>query len=191
MSVAVGFRVKSGWAVAVLISGPASAPAVVDRREVQLADPAVPESRQPFHPALELSAAEGARMTARLVEIVEQFAGQSLTELLRHYRDGHRLVGAAIVVGSDADPASIANDHIRAHAEEGRLFRLVIETALRNAGLRSAVMVEKRLFATAATALQRPEPELKQEVASLGRALGGRWRAEEKAAALAAWTTLA
>ena len=46
---AVGFRVKSGWATGVLLAGPASAPRALDRRVVELSDPAVPTSRQPYH----------------------------------------------------------------------------------------------------------------------------------------------
>jgi len=47
--VAVGFRVKSGWAAAVVLSGPSSSPSVLHSRRIELSDPAVPESRQPFH----------------------------------------------------------------------------------------------------------------------------------------------
>jgi len=46
---AVGFTVKSGWACAVLVIGPATSPRVVDSRRVDLSDPAIPESRQPYH----------------------------------------------------------------------------------------------------------------------------------------------
>src|SRR3989442_3986123 len=48
--VALGFRVKSGWAAAAVVSGPASSPAVLHTRHVDLCDPTVPESRQPFPP---------------------------------------------------------------------------------------------------------------------------------------------
>ena len=189
--VAMGFRVKSGWACAVLLAGPAAAPKVVDRRKVQLADPEVPGSVQPYHAALELHAARGAKEAARLVKVVERFAHRSVVELLQHYRDGgHRIVGIGIVVGSVVDPATIPNDHIRAHAEEGRLFRVVLEDAVRKCGLATTVTVEKQLLAKASKALNRPELRLKEDVTALGRGLGGGWRAEEKAATLAAWMAL-
>ena len=44
MTIALGFRVKSGYAIAVALRGPASAPTVVARRVDQLSDPAVPET---------------------------------------------------------------------------------------------------------------------------------------------------
>jgi hypothetical protein len=47
--VAVGFRVKSGYAIAVALRGPASAPEAIVRLVVQLSDPDVAETRQPYH----------------------------------------------------------------------------------------------------------------------------------------------
>lgn len=188
---AVGFRVKSGWAAVVLLAGPAAEPKVLDRTAVRLADPEVAGSVHPFHAGLELPENEGPGEVARLVGIVEQFAGRSIGDLVTGYRrTGRRLVGAGIVVGSQADPVTIRNDHIRAHAEEGRLFRVVIEDAARRLGLPSSVTVEKQLLARASEVLGRPAARLKEDVRALGKTLGGRWRGEEKSATLAAWMLL-
>jgi hypothetical protein len=51
--IAIGFRVKTGRATAVVIAVPASAPRVLSRKSLQLFDPAIPESHQPFHAQLE------------------------------------------------------------------------------------------------------------------------------------------
>lgn len=188
---AVGFRVKSGWATAVLLVGPRSAPHVADRRIAELSDPAVPEARQPYHAGLGRHEARGAKAVARLVRSVERFAHRSVAKLIADYRAaGHRIRGIGIVVGSTVDPATIGNDHIRAHAEEGRLFRTVIETAARKCRLRARVTVEKQLYAVAATALRIPAPRLKARVGALGQDVAGSWRSEDKAAALAAWMAL-
>ena len=48
-AIALGFRVKSGFAIAVALRGPASSPSIVARRRVELSDPAAPETRQPYH----------------------------------------------------------------------------------------------------------------------------------------------
>jgi hypothetical protein len=149
---------------------------------------------QPYHAGLDLPAQEGQKAIARLVRVVEHFSHRSVAELLSHYRHGgNRILGLGIVVGSDIDPATIANDHIRAHAQEGRLFRTVIEVAARKCGLATTVMVESRragLLAQASRALGRPERQLKGEVTALGRGLGRPWRTEQKAATLAAWMVL-
>ena len=189
---ALGFRVKSGWALAVVVSGDAHGVRARDRSRLVLADPAVPESSQPWHEGLEASGARARVIVARLVGLVEEHAARTVPELLaRCDREGWSLTGAGLVVGSDADPAAIANDHIRAHAEEGRLFRRVLEAALERAGLPVTVTPEKRLYAAAAGVLGRPEARLRDQVAALGKPLEGPWRAEEKTAALAAWMALA
>ena len=188
---ALGFRVKSGWAMAVLVGGSASPPAVIDRRRIELADASVPESIQPFHAALDLPKAAGAKVVARLVKVVETYSQRAVADLMKQYRArGHRISGAGIVAGSIVDPKTIRNDHIRAHAEEGRLFRVVIQDALKAARLKATVMPEKELMAKAVKALGISEPKLKASLVEMGKAVDGAWRAEEKAATLVAWLAL-
>ncbi len=189
---AIGLRVKSGWATAILLAGPVQSPRVLDRRIVELSDPDIPASRQPFHSTLESHQAASGKAVKRLRRIVERCAHRSVTTLIDDYRNsGQDLCGAGLVVGSDIDPATIKNAHIQAHALEGRLFRDVLEAALQSNGLSSLVIVERRAYAEAATLLQRSEDELKRIAADLGRALDGPWRSDEKMATLAAWLTLA
>lgn len=97
---------------------------------------------------------------------------------------------AGLVVGSLIDPAAVSNPHIRAHASEGRLFRLVLEEVLRAHGVASWAIVDKLLGPHAAKALGRPESTIKKTVSAFGALLEGPWRADEKAAATAAWIAL-
>ncbi|HTC24238.1 MAG TPA: hypothetical protein VK688_07750 [Gemmatimonadales bacterium] len=188
---ALGFRVKSGWATAVLLLGPAESPSVVEAGRVELSDASVPHSRQPHHAATGVAQTDPA-VLAHLTGIVEQCARRSVAQLVeRHRAAGHRLIGAGIVVGSDSPPDRIANPHIRAHASEGRLFRTALESALTSAGVSGRVVVERTLYATAAATLHRAEPALKQAVTAMGRGRTSSWRADDKAAALAAWLVLA
>jgi hypothetical protein len=126
-----------------------------------------------------------------LVRIVERCARKSVGDLVRHARtEGHALRGAAVVVGSVTDPASIANPHIRAHASEGALFRRVVLAALRRR-TGSVVVLEREVYAATARVLRRPERTVKVMVAELGGGVDGSWRAEEKVAAAGAWLVLA
>src|SRR6266852_3504772 len=187
----LGFRVKSGWAMVVLVSA-SSPPTVIDRRRVDLSDPAVPDSAQPFHAGLDLPKAAAAKAVARLVKYVERSSQRAIAELIEHYRaGGYRIVGAGIVVGSTFDPQTIRNDHIRAHAEEGRLFRVVIEDALKLSRLKFSVTREKDLMSKATKALGISEGKLRADLTTMGKAVEGSWRAEEKAATLAALMALA
>jgi hypothetical protein len=188
---AVGIRVKSGWATAVLVVGPARAPRVVDRRVIALSEPAVPTSRQPYHAVMRASSRQKAKVERRLRAVIVRAARRSLRQLVRDYHDlGHVVRRAALVVGSNIDPARIGNDHIRAHALEGQLFRTVLEQRLRSLRVPCAVTVERHAYAEAAARLGRQEPDLRRAVTDLGRLIEGPWRADEKTAALAAWVAL-
>jgi len=105
--------------------------------------------------------------------------------------EGTSLPRAAIVVGSTIDPATVGNPHIRAHAYEGQLFRIVLEEALRGFGVKSEVIVEKKLAAAVAARLSRRPRAIAATLEQFGKTLGRPWRADEKAAAAAAWIALA
>jgi len=187
--VTLGFRVKSGYAIAVALRGPASAPDAVARHVVELSDPDAADTRQPYHDGF-YTHEEDARKIARRVRIVERVATRSVAALLKDRRlaDCRR---AGLVVGSVIDPAKVGNPHIRAHASEGRLFRTVLETALRSHGIGCDVIVEKQLAAKASAGLERGDAEIRKALAGFGKSLGGPWRADEKAASAAAWLALA
>jgi hypothetical protein len=188
---ALGFRVKSGWATAVLLAGPTPSPRVLDRRSIDLCDPDVPGSSQPYHAVMGAAAKDAASIEARLCKVVREAAQRSFDALLADAaKAGHHPQAGGLVVGSDIDPARIKNDHIRAHALEGRLFRNALEDALTSHSLPCVVLVEREAYAKAAQCLNRQVVELKRAAAELGRSFGGPWRADEKMAALAAWTSL-
>src|SRR5262245_16653497 len=184
-----GLRIKSGRAIAIVLGGPVSTPHALSRHIVELSDPQVPETRQPYHHGFGTHE-EDPRAIARRVQIVERCAAASVAALittLRQAGGGGPLRRAALVVGSVIDPAEVANPHIRAHAHEGRLFRVVVEDALRSHGIDSDVLLEKTLGATASSRLRRSDAEVRQTVAAFARVLGSPWRLDEKAAATAAW----
>jgi len=73
MQATIGFRVKSGWAAAVLLVGPAQMPRVSEHRVVELSDPAVPASRQPYHAGRGVGQTDPATLQ-RLTAGVHRFA---------------------------------------------------------------------------------------------------------------------
>src|SRR5436190_15540887 len=120
---ALGFRVKSGWAAAVLLTGSARSPQLCDVQRIDLSDPRFPETRQPYHAAMGKLETD-ARKINRRVRVVRSIAQRSIATLVAGYRQhGCRISRAARVVGSQIDPGSIAHPHIRAHGFEGQLFR--------------------------------------------------------------------
>jgi hypothetical protein len=188
---AIGLRVKSGWATAVLVGGAIPAPQVFDRRTIDLCDPAIPESRQPYHAGMGKLETNEAKV-ATLRNVILQATNGSVRELVGDYRkSGYHLRAVGLVVGSLINPARVTNPHIRAHALEGRLFRTVLEEAMQSQGLSCSVIMERNIYTRAAEVLQRSADDLRRCVTALGRSLGQPWRADEKVAALAAWLALA
>jgi len=187
----IGITVKSGWACVVLLTGPAAAPRVVDSCRIELSDPAIPESRQPYHAGFGTARSAGPDLS-RLVASVKRFGRKSVSDVLRQYQaGGHHVGGAGVVVGSLIDPKSIANDHIRIHALEGQLFRGVVQDAASRSNVPCSIWRERDLYGSAAAALERPEQTLRDELKAIGVGVAGSWRAEQKMAALAAWLVLA
>jgi hypothetical protein len=185
----LGFTVKSGWASAVLVTGPAPSIRIADSRRIDLSDPEVEDSRQPHHAGFGTARQTG-RELSRLVRSVETFGRASVGALIRaHRKAGYRLVGAGLVVGSLVDPDRIANAHIRVHALEGRLFRRVVERAATRSRVPCTIWRQRDLLTSAAGILAQPDP--RRSVSALARTVKGSWRAEEKDAALAAWMVLA
>lgn len=186
----LGFRVKSGFAVAVVLAGPKSAPQLLARRLVSLSDEKVEATRQPYHDGFG-TAQEDLDEIARLTAIIMRCARQSVKELLADpmFKD-RSCRKAGLVVGSVIDPAAVGNPHIRAHANEGRLFRTVLADALVDCGIACTVVVEKTLGAEARKRIDKTPGQIAKEIGGMGRALRGPWRAEEKSAATAAWMVL-
>jgi hypothetical protein len=187
-TVALGFRIKSGWAAAVLLRGPVRSPRLCDSRVIDLSDTRFPETRQPYHAAMGKLETDPGKIRARL-RIVRRIARQSIKRLLAKHR-GFVIRRAALVIGSQIDPASIANPHIRAHALEGQLFRTTLDDALRAHRIHTVILIERDAYSKASAHLRKASSDLRRVTQNLGRSGEGPWRAEQKLAALAAWIAL-
>ncbi len=187
---ALGFRVKSGWAAAVLLTGSARSPRVCDVQRIDLSDPQVPETRQPYHAAMGKLETDPRKIDRR-VRVVRSIAQQSIAKLRAGYRpNGYSIRRAALVVGSRIDPASIANLHIRAHALEGQLFRSVLQESLHAHRILSDVLIERDAYARAAVQLKQSNQNVRRVIQKFGQDTEAPWRAEQKLAAVAAWVAL-
>ena len=187
---AVGFTIKSGWAAAVLLGGPPSAPEVIDCRRVEISDPDIPDATQPYHAGFGTARDAGEELK-RLVSSVKSYGRKSVRGVLSEYQKRGVLCAAGVVAGSLIDPKTIGNDHIRIHAMEGQLFRAVVIDAAEASGLKCDVVRERDLYGLAVTALKKPEGAIRQTLAEMGKGVTGGWRSEQKAAALSAWLALA
>ena len=183
----LGFRVKFGWAAVVLLTGTARSPQLSDINRIDLCDPRLPETRQPYHAAMGELETDSTRVNER-ERVVRSISQQSLARLLKDYRrKGFRIMRAALVVGSQINPAKIANPHVRAHALEGRLFGSAVAETLQAHEVRIEVLLERDAYPSVAARLKQSSDDVKRAIQDLRRlapAKGRPWRAEEKLAAL-------
>jgi hypothetical protein len=187
MRAALGIRVKSGWASAVLIGAESTSPVFLHRGRLLLADPGIPKSSQPYHRGFGRLQKDDT-ILEKLTGIVYQAAARSLSGFVDECLvKGHQPTTIALVVGSTIDPERIGNEHIRAHASEARLFRVALERAASNVNLPHVTTRERDLRAAIAT---RSGAGLAGRVAALGRVAGRPWGSDEKLAALAAWEAI-
>jgi hypothetical protein len=188
----IGLRVKTGRAVAVVLGGTTKHPIVLLRGELVIGNSAVPDTWQPYHVVMDLPWTEAEAAVKKNARLIHTAAKKQLTSWSRETQGFNReLKSVGIVVGSLQDPARIGNPHIRAHAAEGRLFRVSLERAADQLGLPRLGYIEDSLFKEVAGEIGLSETELKKRVTALGDQIGRPWRADEKAAAAAAWAALA
>ena len=188
---ALGFRVKTGRAIAVALAGPAKDPRILFRREVALCDPRVPESRQPYHGAIMPFVPASPEATRRGHKAAERVAIAAMKALRDELRSAGSVArGVSLVVNSNPDPSKIGSAHVRAHALEGILFKEVLQAGARACRLRTQVLLEREALLRVAAALRWTPAQLQRALAEFGRQAGSPWRAEEKSAALGAWLAL-
>ena len=143
---AIGFRAKTGRAIAVVLAGTGKVPALVWSGEVSLVDPSLPATAEPYHAVMEMPWNEATIAVQPLIEAIETRASAMLRELVDAMRAKKIHIRAVGVVGSP--PRSIdrlGNVHIRAHAAEGILFRQVLESAAKANKLRCAAFSDREL----------------------------------------------
>ncbi len=191
---ALGFRAHSGWAVLVAVAGPLRSPVVIDRQRIELVDPRVPGSKQPYHAAQRLDLKEAEKLIKRSRDGAKLLARQAVRAVITDLQaKGHDVVGGGIVLASGQPIPALAEtlaSHARIHTAEGELFRSALIRASEQCHLPVAGVRERELFARGATELRIPAGELRRRVAEMGRSLGPPWRQDEKHATLVAWLAL-
>lgn len=192
---AVGFRVHSGWAAAVVVCGPVEAPVVLERRKIQLVKIFSYAFRQPYHTAKAMTPPDGAKFI-RSVQADGKRLGMAALRSLQADVDavGFKIARAALLLASGRtlpELEKILASHALIHTADGELFRESLRAACSGCKLPMKAMREKELFTEASRKLGVPAAQLKRRIAGLGKSLGPPWTEDEKLATLAAWLTLA
>lgn len=188
----IGLRAKTARAIAVVLTGTAALPRAVVRTEIALASPGNPALFQPYHEVMDLPWERAMVATQNAERAIEAAATKGLKLLIDELRSRGIAVSCIGIVGApERNLAAIGSPHIRAHAAEGVLFRHVLQVAAEANDLPSAIHSERGIEASSAASLGVSLDGMRARLAEIGRVLGSPWRADEKAAAMAAWIGLA
>ncbi|HXB72306.1 MAG TPA: hypothetical protein VNY05_28970 [Candidatus Acidoferrales bacterium] len=191
---ALGFRAHSGWAVAVAVTGSPGSPIMLDRRRIDIADAAIPGSKQPYHAAASLDVRNAEALIGRCQESSAWLAAGAINALVARLSETHRLVGSGILFGSGRplpELAAILRSHPLIHTAEGEFFREVLARASERCSLPVKRVKEREVWDRAAGVWHLELRPLQERIDTLGRSLGPPWRQDEKLASLAAWIALA
>ena len=187
----IGLRAKTARAIAVVLAGSAASPRAVIRTVITLASPANPALYQPYHEVMDLPWGRATVAVQNAERAIEAAATKGLKLLIAELRSRSIDVSCIGIVGApERNLAAIGSPHIRAHAAEGVLFRRVLQVDAEANDLPSAIHSERGIEASAAAGLGISLDEMRARLAEIGRVLGSPWRADEKAAAMAAWMAL-
>ena len=179
---------KSGWAAVIVLSGTVSSPRILTSSILQMSDATVPETRQPYHRRTGELETKSDIVQSR-IERVQQVIAESLSAFLSTTFLSESQPLAAVVGGGKADPSSIANAHIKAHALEGRLFVDSLWNELRRRGIEATIVREAEIWQVGTRELGKSLADLRLLLGQMGTAIRP-WRMEQKIAALGAWLSL-
>jgi hypothetical protein len=179
----------------VVLGGTAAAPELLARSRIELIDARDPESKQPYH-AVEFLCVEEA--TGRLdgyMAIATRLAQEAIrTQSEQLQGRGIALSAAGIIESSSRKQIalpSILASHALIHAADGDHFRNALFVAAEQCRLRVCRIPAKGLEDHAVKCLRAPINRILETVKNLGVGKGPPWGADQKSAALLAWTLLA
>jgi hypothetical protein len=191
---AIGFRVHSGWAAAVVVSLHKGVPCVLTRNRAHLVETFNYTFRQPFHTARDLPLNEAREFVARVEADAEKLAREAIRRLQSELGAiGIKLSNCALLLASGRslpELEKILASHSLVHTADGVLFREAILRASSRCGLKTFSIKERELFDHAKKALRVQPAALLRRLTALGKPLGSPWSQDEKFAALAAWLAL-
>ena len=192
---AIGLRAHSGWAALVAVAGTPRSPEILVRRRIELADPKVPGSKQPYHAAEGEKLPKAEKIVGRCAGEARRLAGRAFDEVLAELKKSkHSVVACGLLLASGRPlPGleAILASHALIHTADGELFRDALAAAAQERGLPVTRVREKEILSLASAGLRIPEEEIARCLKEVGRSIGAPWTQDQKLAALAAWVAVA
>jgi len=191
---ALGFRCHSGWAAAIVVRKSSDGVQVVERRRIDICDPAIPNSKQPYHAAEPMPFSEAEAFIAQCRASSRQLAVAAVETLLAGgSQQGLHVASCGVLWGSGRPLPTlreILNSHSLIHAAEGEFYREVMSIACKSADVRVVRVRERDAMRQASDQTSLPEAAIRHRLSAIGRTLGPPWTADQKLATLAGWLAL-
>ena len=192
---ALACAAHSGWAVVVGVSTMGAQCQVLLRDRIEMMDPRDPASKQPYHSVESLPIGEAQDRLGRYAATAERMAREAVGRIVEQLagRD-HRVVALGILDSAGRKGGSLAavlGSHALIHTADGEHFRNALAGAATLLGLPVVRVQTRELDAKAADATGEPIERLQLALKQAGRDVGPPWGADQKAAALLAWSVLA
>jgi hypothetical protein len=184
---ALGFKLHTGWAIAVGVLSRGHDFEILLRRRIELFPHDDDAYRFIYHRASELPAA-GADA---LIRKARTEARKASTVVVRELIQSMKLLGHAVkyagMPASDRmvpmDLFSVLRSHPFVHTAEGIFYRKALTGACTRCGLEVAPVHERDAVGLAATQRDLEEVELRKAIEGLRKSVGTPWGADHKAAA--------
>ncbi len=186
---ALGVRSHSGWAAYVVLAGDPKEPDIIARGRMQLCDPSVPGTKQPFHEVEPMAFPAAEKFIARCAASTTALADDAVAEIRRRTR-----VTACCVLTASGKPLPdlkhILASHSLIHTAEGEFYRDAIDRACTRQKI-AVRRVRERDMETELHKLPIAAAAAKARVAEFGKQMGPPWTQDEKLSACGAWLMLA
>ena len=168
---------------------------MIDRRRIEIADPKITGSIQPYHAAEGLELDRARKYLERCEEGSRLRASKALQEVRDDLRAaGREAVGCGLLLASGRPLPRLAEvlaSHARIHTADGEHFRKALSKAAASLGLPVDGVPEKEIWTRAAEDLATPIADLERLVNAIGKTVGPPWTKDQKLAALSGWLVLA
>jgi len=174
----------------VMVAGSPGSPDILRRRRIEIAERAIPGSKQPFHHAKELGIGKAQAYLDECSEASDALARSALEKAIGEMRE-FKIASCSILMSSGRPAVNleaILASHAAIHSAEGDFFREAVAHAAKSCKLRCEKLKEKELLAIAKAAFRMAD--LEERLNAMGKSIGPPWTQDEKYAALAGWLAL-
>jgi hypothetical protein len=191
---ALGFRVHTGWAALVAVTGEPHDIKVMLRLRVDLLPSDGSIARFVYHQAAEMERRQAINLVNSAREAAQRRAQDALKAVLDDVNLKNVVIQVACVpTGSTVVPddlAAILASHPLIHAAEGSLFQQALATACQRCGIKIIPTHERDVWSRAADAYGLDSMALREQIDAVRQTVGPPWGADQKIATVAALMAL-